>query len=64
MMPWKCAHYPQQELYAGTIGTQSCSFLAPSLNCHPPPTAATYGRIDTFMNLRYRSQDSPVTSHI
>ncbi|GLV42020.1 uncharacterized protein CBL_05021 [Carabus blaptoides fortunei] len=64
MMPWKCAHYPQQELYGGTIGTQSCSFLPHSLNCHPPPSAATYGRIDTFMNLRYRSQDSPATPHI
>lgn len=65
-MPWKCTHYPQQELYVSQItGPQTCSFLPSALNCHPPPSSvAAYNRLDTITNFRYRPQDYPVSSQI
>lgn len=67
VLPWKCSHYPQQELYstAATISShlsaQGCGFLPPSISyCTSSITPSTVCSHIDMASLRYRTQEFAV----
>ncbi|KAK5649321.1 hypothetical protein RI129_000350 [Pyrocoelia pectoralis] len=70
VLPWKCSHYSQQDLYSGPnslsgLNTQSCGFLPTSLSYCASNIApnTVYNHLD-MSSLRYRSEFPPPHAHM
>lgn len=70
VLPWKCSHYPQQELYSSSaaisshLSAQGCGFLPPSISyCASNITPSSVCSHIDMASLRYRAQEFSVAAH-